>query len=76
MSTHSGNLYAKRWVTSGTIPFDSWHRETLIGVTLCGAALNLEDMLSSLGEPVRKCPTCVTLSRLDPDNDDKELIPA
>lgn len=71
----SGSLFGKRWVTSGTIPFDPWHRETRIGTTLCGQVLSLSDMLSSLGDPVRKCPTCMTLSRLDPDND-KELIPA
>ncbi len=65
-----------RWVTSGTIPFDPWHRETHIGLTLCGRPLNLEDMLTSLGEPVRRCPTCVTLSRLDPDENEKELTPA
>ena len=71
----SGSLFAKRWVTSATIPFDPWHRETHIGTTVCGLVLNLGDMLSQLGEPVRKCSTCVTLSRLDPDSD-KELIPA
>ena len=62
MTTTSTSLFSKRWVTSGTIPFDPWHREILIGVTLCGAALNLEDMLSTLGDPVKKCPTCLTLT--------------
>lgn len=73
-SKRSLGLFGKRWVTSGSIPFDHWHRETLIGVTLCGAVLNLGDMLSSLGDPVRKCPTCVIL--MDRPDEDEELIPA
>ena len=74
----SGSLFNQRWVTSGTIPFDPWHKETHIGTTLCGLRLRLETMLSTLDappRPVRKCPTCTTLMRLDPD-DDKEMIPA
>ena len=68
----SESLFRARWVTSGTIPFDPWHKETRIGVTLCGVELSLATMLSQLGEPARKCSGCLTLMRLD----EKELIPA
>lgn len=56
---------SQRWVTSGTIPFDPWHKATHIGLTLCGIRLQLEDMLTTLSEPVRTCPTCVLLFRLE-----------
>jgi hypothetical protein len=59
MTAASTSLFGRRWVTSGIIPNDPWHRETLIGVTRCGAALNLADMLTTLSEPAgKRCPSC------------------